>query len=227
MDFSTNTGALPGSDLGRTVEGEFRTHLTVRADRPATLVSLGRWAASHGLELTHTVLDRGRTACRPTLTLHGTGTLDQQRATAAEWTVRLAAAGFGVVRTKIQAAPWNVGVPQTDGEAEGLPAHCRFEHHITLRLPIPYDTRRLTAVAQAHAAHVSRTVRRALPGGVQERFVTQRARGLGRPGARVLLNALLDALAVAGFQPVDIAEEFVLHDDNPAVDSGWIEERDS
>ncbi|WP_150130452.1 hypothetical protein [Streptomyces sp. 150FB] len=227
MDFGMNTGALPGSDPGRTVEGDFETCLTVRADPPGTRVPLAAWATAHGLTLTHVVLDRGRTPSRPTLVVRGSGGLDEHRGATAEWSARLAHAGFTVVRAKISAAPWNDGVPATDADAAAFPAHCHFEHRITVRLPIPYDARRLTVVAQRHTAHVSRDARRVLPGGIQERRVRQHAHGVGRPGARALLEELLAALSAAGFQPADVEEQFVVHDDNPALDSGWIEERES
>lgn len=204
--------------------GDFETHLTVRAYRPDTLASLGRWAASHGLVLTPVVLDRGRTPSRPTLTLRGSGSLDDQRRAAAGCAERLAEAGFTVVRTKLAAAPWNEGVPRTAAEAAAFPARCHFVHRVKLRLPIPYDTKRLAGVVEGHTAHMSRQARRVLPGGVQERWVTQCARGVGRPTARARLDALLDSLIAAGFQPVDIEEEFVLDDDNPAMDGGWVEE---
>ena len=54
--------------------------------------------------------------------------------------------------------------------------------------------------------------------------MTQLARGVGRPAARARVDALLDGLIAAGYRPVDISEEFVLHDDNPTVDNGWTEE---
>ncbi|MFJ5221976.1 hypothetical protein [Streptomyces sp. NPDC088400] len=225
MDFSTDPGASPRRALCRTIEGDFETHMTVRADhRPDTVVSLRDWAVVHGLAFTATVLDRGRTPSRPTLTLYGTGSLEEQLRAAEQCAARLAEAGFTVVRTKIEAAPWNEGVPQTDAEAATFPAHCHFEHRLKLRLPIPYDTKRLAAVAERHSAHVSRTARHILPGGVQERYVTQLARGVGRPVARARVDALLDGLIAAGYRPVDLREEFVLHDDNPTVDNGWTEE---
>ncbi|MFE7569702.1 hypothetical protein ACFU76_22495 [Streptomyces sp. NPDC057539] len=223
MDFSTETGASP--ELGRAIEGDFKTLLTVRADRPDQVACLHDWAAAQGLAVTLVVLDRGRTPSRPTLTLPGTGTLDEQRRAAERCAERLAAAGFPVVRTRLVAAPWNEGVPGTDAEAASLPAYCHFEHHVTLRLPIPYDTHRLAAVAERHSAHVSRAARRVPARGVQERSVTQRARGVGRPAARARLDALLDGLMVAGFQPADIEEEFVLHDDAPIPDEGLSQPR--
>src|SRR5882757_8694932 len=157
-------------DLGLTVEGDFETHVTVRADRPEPAARLAAWADHHGLGLTRVVLDRGRTPSRPVLTLRGSGSLAAQRHAAELWSARLAEAGFPVLRTKIAAAPWNDGVPQSDAEAAALPAHCHFAHHVTLRLPIPYDTKRLAAVAEQHTARVSRTARRVLSGGVQERY---------------------------------------------------------
>lgn len=173
MDFSTDVGAAARRDPGPAVDGDFTTRLTVRADRPETAARLADWAASHGLALTRVVLDRGRTPSRPVLTLRGTGTLDSQRRTAELWSVRLTEAGFAVIRTKIAAAPWNDGVPQSDAEAAVLPAGCHFVHRVTLRLPIPYDTKRLAVVAERHAARVSRAARRVLPGGVQERVLIQ------------------------------------------------------
>ncbi|MFJ1644046.1 hypothetical protein [Streptomyces sp. NPDC088258] len=224
MDFRTEIGASPRRDLDRGIEGEFETHLTVRAERRDRGASLGDWAAAHGLRLSRTVLDRGRTPSRPTLTLRGSGSLAEQRRATERCVQRLAEAGFTVVRTKLVAAPWNDGVPQDDTEAAALPAHCRFEHRVTLRLAIPYHAGRLTALVEEHRAHVSRDARRVLPGGVQERVVTQHIAGAGRLSARALLGTLLDALAGAGFRPADVHEEFVLYDDNPAADGGWVEE---
>ncbi|MFI5753805.1 hypothetical protein [Streptomyces sp. NPDC051569] len=218
MDFSTEFGASPRRDPGRTIEGEFETHLTVRADPPHAVAALAAWAAAHGLRLTPVVLDRGRTPSQPVLTLLGRGTLAEQRHAADRCAERLATAGFAVLRTKVAAAPWNDGVPETDAEATTLPAPCHFEHRVKLWLPIPYDTKRLAAVAEQHAAQVSRNARRVLPGGAQERVVTQRARGVGRPAARARLDALLDGLIAAGYRPADVEEGFVLHDDNPGVE---------
>ena len=43
-----------------------------------------------------------------------------------------------------------------------------------------------------------------------------------RPAARKRLNALLASLARAGFAHVEVEEEFVVHDDNMAMDADWI-----
>ncbi|MGW3826012.1 hypothetical protein ACWEAF_27850 [Streptomyces sp. NPDC005071] len=75
-------------------------------------------------------------------------------------------------------------------------------------------------------ARISPATPVAPPGhGRHERFVTQRCRAVGRPEARARLDALLGGLACAGLEVVEVEEEFVVHDDHPAVDAGWIDER--
>jgi hypothetical protein len=231
MDFSTDVGASSRSGRQGPVVGDFWLRLTVRAQRPWRVgragdssVSLDEWAVAHGFEVAHGVLDRGRTPCRPVLSTSAVGGLDELRRAAVVWAERLGDAGFSVVRTRIEAAPWDDGVPATDAEAASLPRHSHFAHRVTLRLPIPYDTQRLAFVAERHGAHVARDVRRVLSRGVQERVVTQGVRGVGRATARGCLDRLLDELVAEGFRPADAEECLVVDDDNPALDGGWVEE---
>lgn len=107
----------------------------------------------------------------------------------------------------------------------GAPPGCYFEHHVKLALPDETEMAAVRALAERHTAHVSRNARRDLGDRGHERFVTQRCRGVGRTEARRRLDALLDALATAGFKAVEVEEEFVVHDDHPALDSGWIDEK--
>jgi hypothetical protein len=145
------------------------------------------------------------------LTARGRGTLAELRAAAAGWADRLRAAGFPVTRIKVEAAPWNTGVPQTPEDAATEPPDRYFEHHVkvvltTDRLPA------LRALAIPHNAHVSHNARRTLtpgapgpvtPGGPagldgpglhrNERFVTSDAPGPGGPvtlGGAVGLDGL-------------------------------------
>ncbi|MGW0662792.1 hypothetical protein [Streptodolium elevatio] len=202
--------------------GDFETHVTVSAAGPATDTRLREWAARNGAKYTRILLDAGRVPDQPMLTLRGRGTLTTQRAAVAAHTADLRRAGFDVVRVKIEAAPSNQGVPRTSGEAKTLPPDCYFEHHVKLVLTTHADIGQVTAIAVRHSARVSRNARRLRPdAGGHERFVTQRCHGVGRPEAHSRLRLLRDALAEAGLQVVEIEQEFVVHDDNPAVDAGW------
>lgn len=204
--------------------GDFETHFTLPAPRPGDEERIRHWAERNGLKYTPIVLDRGATPDQPMLTLRGRGALAGQRAAAERWTGRLRAEGIGVARVKIEAAPWNTGVPRTGQEARALPPGTYFEHHVKLVLTGRARLDEVRAIAGRHAAHVSRNARRDLGDRGHERFVTQRCRDVGRPEARRRLDDLLGDLAGAGFTAVEVEEEFVVHDDAPALDDGWIDE---
>ncbi|MFB6818542.1 hypothetical protein ACFCV8_28770 [Streptomyces sp. NPDC056347] len=212
-------------------EGEFETHLTVRIDSRAgegagagrEFGRLERWARERGLGLTHIVLDRGATPDQPMLTERGRGTLSGQRAAADRRAAELRAAGFPVVRVKIEAAPWNADVPGSAAEAAALPPGLHFEHHVKLLLSGEPEADVARRVAERHGARLSRNARRLTGPRSHERFVTQRCHAVGRPGARAELDSLLDALHDAGLEVLEVEEEFVVHDDRPAVDAGWLD----
>jgi hypothetical protein len=192
--------------------GDFETHLTVVYDE-----RLPAWAAREGLKYTRIRLDRGAVVDQPMLTSTGRGDLPALRAAAGELVARLVADGFAVRRVKIEAAPWNSCVPV----APGPTGACYFEHHVKLVLSDEEITAART-VAEGHGAHVSRNARRVRGDGRHERFVTQRCRDVGRAQARERLDALLAALAAGGLVPVEVEEEYVVVDDNPGLDDGWI-----
>ncbi|MGW7641329.1 hypothetical protein [Streptomyces decoyicus] len=204
--------------------GEFEVHLTVRddADRAAA-GALAAYAAAHRLTYVHILLERGDVPSQPMLTLHGSGTYEKVRAEAAAQADGLRAAGFDVVRTKIEATPWTAGVPGTDDEAAGLGAGYYFEHHLKLVLARSAPLDPLLALVVGHGAHLSRNARRVRSDGRAERFVTQRCRRVGLTTAGQRLDALSAQLRAAGHQLASVEREFVVHDGNLALDAGWLD----
>ncbi|MEU8247920.1 hypothetical protein [Nonomuraea sp. NPDC048916] len=203
--------------------GVFDIHLTVAA-ADDDVERLGGWSASNGVKFTHIELARGQVRSQPMLTIAGRGTLSEQRAAASACAARLRKEGFEVVRVKIEAAPWNADVPEDRATATALTG-CYFEHHVKVLLPDDVTVLgELAELAGAHSAHVSRNARRERGDDSHERFVTQRCRSVGLPTARRRLETLLDALESRGFAVLEAEQEFVVHDDNPEVDRGWIEE---
>ena len=205
----------------------FETHLTVSL--PGRLgegdEGLARWAERHGMKYARILLDRGTTAQQPMLTYHGSGKLSPQLVLARRRVGDLHGDGFDVVRVKVEAAPWNEDVPQSAAEAAALMPECYFEHHVKLALADDAEVDAVRWIGSRHAGHVSRNARRGPREGRHERFVTQRCRLIGRPEAHRRLEALLGALARAGHQVIEVEEEFVVHDDRPGLDSGWIDEK--
>lgn len=139
------------------------------------------------------------------LTVRGSGTLEDLHGLADGWRTDLAAAGLRVLRVKIEAAPWNEGVPVSDLDAFD---ELLFEHHVKVLLPSDdrHAVDRLRWVIVENGANVSRNARRRR-GRHEERFVTQRCRGVGRATARTRLDALLAVLRDGGYEVVEVEEE--------------------
>jgi hypothetical protein len=202
--------------------GDFETHLTVAAEGDPDRVRLIQaWADKHDAKYTRIVLDRGLVPDQPMLTVTGRGSLQEQSARARELVLRLHQDGFPVVRVKVEASPFNRDVPMTTAESTVLPG-TYFEHHVKLVLADDMEVDQVRAVSERHRAHVSRNSRRIRADGRHERFVTQRCHGVGRIEARECLDALLADLETHAFVPIEVEQEFVLVDDNPQLDRGWI-----
>lgn len=204
--------------------GDFEAHLTVRADGTEQLDALERYAAAHGLKFAHIVLARGRMVSQPMLTVRASGTLAAVRDSIAELHDRLEAAGFPVVRAKIEATPWSAGVPSTDADALALGPRYYFEHHVKLLLDPDFPAADLAALAQAHSAHLSANARRTRPDGRTERFVTQRCRLVGDATATARYDELLASLRAQHHEILSAEREFVVHDTDESIDDGWITE---
>ncbi|MFG2825275.1 hypothetical protein ACGFX4_38340 [Kitasatospora sp. NPDC048365] len=201
------------------ITGEFETHLTLTPDDAD---SVAGWARRRGLKYTHIVLARGRQASQPMLSWNAAGTFTEQRAAAEAVAGELRAAGFTPVRVKIEAAPWADGVPSTDPDARLLGPEHYFEHHVKVLLD--GDREALVRAVAGHRAHVSWNARRVESDGRRQQFVTQRCHGVGLHTAGARLERLTAALTAAGFPPLSVEREYVVHDSNLAVDDGWIEE---
>ncbi|WP_086669408.1 nucleotidyl transferase AbiEii/AbiGii toxin family protein [Lentzea kentuckyensis] len=201
--------------------GEFELHLT---GSEWQVDELGEFAERHGLKFSHIELQRGDVPSQPMLTIGCTGSIDDVRAVAEGWRARLFEAELHLLRVKIEAAPWNDGVPRTDDEAD--PARY-FEHHVkVLMTGTWYDWHaRVFKAVDGHDAHVSRNARRKYDDGSQERFITQRCFGVGRETAKSRLRALLGALEE--FEVLEVEEEFVVDDDALHLDNGWIHGKSS
>jgi hypothetical protein len=202
-----------------TFAGDLEVHLTVET---GDIDALDRWAHRHGLKLTHIVLDRGRTVSQPMLTLGARGALRTVMDAAERTSGLLGSAGFSVRRMKVEAAPWNDGVPGSDEEAAAEPEHRYFEHHVKLVLDSD-DRGDLAGIAVPHGAHVSRNARRVRADGRQERFVTQRCHRVGDRTAAARLDALTEALRAAHYDIVSVEREYVVIDTDAAMDDGWID----
>lgn len=202
--------------------GEFETHITVRLHNSDEIKELQKWSKNHGLKCLHIVLDQGVTTSQPMLTRHGWGNFTNELRIGVDLCQALNAEGFSVVRIKIETAPWNQGVPQSNAEALNQSHNRYFEHHIKLLLKPSADLVPLLELAKRNSAHLSRNVLQTRSDNYYERFVTQRCMVVGRIEAQQQLQKLLDAIADEEYSVIKVEEEFVVHDSNLGIDQGWI-----
>ncbi len=201
---------------------QYEIHLTLCAGDVDRAVEFAR---PRGVKFTHIVLAQGTGRSQPMLTIPVSGSLSAARAAADQWWTAVRNAFLSPTRVKIEAAPWNTGVPQSDDDAAAEPPGRYFEHHVKLVLP-DSSVRRLFDLADLvvpHGAHVSTNARRDHRDGGHERFVTQRCHGVGRRTARKQFEALVTALTQAGYQIAESEEEYVVVDSMPSLDNGWLD----
>jgi hypothetical protein len=204
--------------------GAFETHVTLAVLPEDGIGELSMFAAGRDIKLALIVLDRGSTPSQPMLTLPGHGTLAAQVAAARSLSRELADAGFTVARIKVEAAPWNADIPADDGAAARLGHAMYFEHHVKVVLDDNPGDGPLTALVGRFGARLSRNARRHRADSRAEWFATQRCYRVGLPTAGAQLDALVSALTQAGHVPAEVEREFVVFDNAPSVDDGWLEQ---
>lgn len=219
---SPSLSAAPYTRSVLEVAGEFEIHITAHAQHAERMAA---FAAEHGVKFIHIVLDRGEYVSQPMLTFTGHGALAEQHATVQRRQHELRTAGIHPCRSKIEAAPWCVGVPQSDEQAESEPSGRYFEHHVKLLLAGAgvADLLALTDVVAPHGARLSRNARRTFGDGTQERFVTQRCHGVGLASAKRQLDELVETLRTAGHEPRTVEREYVVFDSDLRHDRGWLD----
>jgi hypothetical protein len=185
--------------------GAFEAHLTVATTQQAQLAAV---CEQLGVAYIAIELASGAHASQPMTASHHHGELAAVLAEISALHDRLVAAGFAVVRVKLEADPSNPGVPVTDGETDGY-----FEFHVKVRDP---DVARLTTTSERHGARVSQNARDDI-----SRFVTLRVHGAGRATADARLGELLAALAADGHAVLDTTREYTIYDSALELDAGW------
>jgi hypothetical protein len=200
----------------------YELHLTVRAEDDGALARFREFCAASGVGCTVVELARGESRRQPMTSSRHVGSLEEVRAEALVLSGVLEAAGFPVVRVKLEAHPENACAPATDAEARKQPEGRYFEHHVKVVLPPEGGLERLVATCEPHGAHVSSTTRRVRADGGREHFVTARHPGVGRATALERCQALVHALVAADFEVVSAKSEYTVVDTHAGLDRGWL-----
>jgi hypothetical protein len=210
-------------DIGATFAGLFEAHVTVRAHDAQAHEHFAALCAQHRIKPVLIQLPTGAVQSQPmTCSIHR-GTVQQALSEAHQLARLLEAAKFPVLRVKLEAAPFNADVPQTDAQAQALSSTFYFEHHLKLLLPEGHVPEELVSICAEHHAHLSSNARKLRDDGKQERFVTVRRYATCWPIADTAAKSLSAVLSKAGIEVDKMVGEYCVYDSDVRVDSGWIE----
>ena len=140
----------------------------------------------------------------------------------------LRAAGFTVIREKVEALASDPGVPRDASDATQSPADRYFEFHLLIDGPqgplSEDDMRSLRGLSSEFADRFSRPVPlsyNALK--PAQRFLNLRARACGLAEAMQPVDQLAVAIASKGLVVKKTIAEYICFDSNRDVDNGWLE----
>ena len=208
---------------GLAYTGDFETHVTVETLDEADLERFTQVCQALQVHCVLIELARGVVRSQPMTRSTFQGTLPECHQAALALAERLRTHGFSVSRVKIEAAPWNEDLPETDREAQRLPSGNYFEYHLKLILPMGNPLGDLQRVCESHGAHLSANAFKHREDGRCERFVTLRCPGLGRQSANARAQALETSLAGLGHEMGRLVCEYCVYDSNVQVDAEWLE----
>jgi len=183
------------------LSGAFEAHLTVETTRGDAFAAL---CSELGVDCVAIELASGAHHAQPMTASHHRGTLAEVMIEIDALHARIEAAGFPIVRTKLEATIATDGIPTADGY---------FEFHVKVR--VTDRIAELASLAEAHGGRLSRNERSA-----GQRFVTLRSY-TDRATAEARLEALLAALA--GFERAGVVREYTVYDSRIQLDAGWLE----
>lgn len=201
--------------------GKFEIHLTVPLETPSEMTRLKQWSEEHPVKFLHIILDSGSSRSQPMLTHHVEGDFPFALNMANHFCHQLKSDHFFVNRIKIEVTPENDDVPQSSVEALQHPDDRYFEHHIKVLLNAEMDLRSLRTIVELHSAHLSYNALKIFPDQHQERFITQRCRRMGRDEADQRLQWLVQAIEKLDYPILKVEREFVVYDNNLALDQDW------
>jgi len=130
----------------------------------------------------------------------------------------LSAAGFDVVRTKIETAPWHPSVPTL--KSPNSTAGLYFEAHLAVSCR-ETDRPRLSAVATTLGLHLSRNVMKQSDDGTCIIMATVRDEVSIYESFRARVDDCRAAIAKSGFAVDKVIVEYVLLDDRVEHDAAW------
>jgi hypothetical protein len=145
------------------------------------------------------------------------------------------AAGFEVIRQKIECLASNQGVPDDATEAQTMPKSSYFEYHIAIRPAVEttevfLDTDMILLRDISKRLSVELGCRIPLSYNAfkpSQRFLNARTYDDGRKESFAKVDKICDEITKTGTMRVEkVIREYIVDDDHTEVDAGWLEPLD-
>jgi hypothetical protein len=203
--------------------GLFEAHVTVEAHDLHVLERFRDFCQTKHVKTVQIELPQGVHRSQPMTCTRHQGTLSEVLAEAQALARLLSEAGFPVLRIKLEAAPFNADVPQTDEAAGLMPSANYFEYHVKVLLPEGAPLDALLECCRAHGAHLSTNAMKQRSGGRLVRFATLRCFGEGQRSADARVARLKAALSRLGQTEAKTVCEYTVFDSNANLDDAWMD----
>lgn len=205
-------------------KGFFEAHITLAQMQADEMSRFAQFCVENALKPIQIELARGNFALQQMTSSVHEGEFAQVLADVQRIAESLRRQDFTVTRVKLEASPFNEGLPADCTEVAQHHAENYFEHHLKLLLPTDLAGKAdsLTQICEAHHAHLSRNAFKHREDGQAERFVTLRHYGLGRQKATQALQALRTEIEKNGFQVLKTITEYCVYDDHVGLDANWL-----
>jgi hypothetical protein len=208
---------------GSAYRGTFESHITIEAADADGREHFRSACRQLGVKCVLIELPEGASRSQPMTACYHHGEIGSVAEEVASHCRTLRAAGFSLVRIKLEAVAANEGGPDSDEEGARATAANYFEFHVKLLLAADSDLDVLRACCERYGARLSRNAFKWEEDGRSERFVTMRLYRIGRQSALGRLDALEKELTSAGFVIVNRQKEYTIFDSAESLDAGWLE----
>jgi hypothetical protein len=208
--------------MNTTYAGLFEAHITVSSLSPNEAKRFTETCNQLNIKAIQIELSRGDVPIQPmTCSTHkGDFTTVLNEVTGLAY--QLKQAGFEVTRQKIEAAPFNQGIPMTAKEAQNHSADNYFEHHLKILFEKESNFNEIQTVCTAHGAHLSRNAFENRVDNTKTYFITLRCYSIGLEEATIRFNALKQAITHLKINILKNITEYCVYDDRLNLDANWL-----
>jgi hypothetical protein len=205
-----------------TYAGLFEAHITVSTLSPRESKRFTETCNQLNIKAIQIELSRGDVPIQPMTCSTHKGNFTTVLNEVTELARQLKRAGFEVTRQKIEAAPFNQGIPITADDAQNHAADNYFEHHLKILFEKESNFVEIQQVCIAHGAHLSRNAFENRADHSKTYFITLRGYSMGLEEAMIRFNALKQAITHLKINILKNITEYCVYDDRLNLDANWL-----